>query len=228
MIARKHLVSLIVPLLSMTDLAFGSGVWGDGYTLELTAGEKVSEALDLSDNQRQANTRQLSGMFFPTVWVGTGFSGRFVEYDPRTLASGLKSESGYELLWDLKFRTPGLRFLGLNSSVFVKAGVVLASDYDAQALAESDSERYQLRTSNEEASYAIRHKLQGYRTAVGVESVWQQSLWQVKPGLVAEWARGEEKWVQRKYYYQGSRRSLAREDKPTTYDEFLIGLHFRQ
>lgn len=222
---RNIIFFAILVLASQNAFAYGSVFDQQKYSLDLLGGVKASEPVSGSEVNAEASAYQIGGYFHPYSWFATGLLGSFNTYDKSTLGDSISEASGYDVLWDLKFSTPDLDLNFVKIGAYVKLGFVLASEYTVEAKALSEEDQYALAGELEDISYNIRHKVQGYRSAVGFKTLASKEVMGMSSGLIVELASGQEKWIKRRYFYEGQKRDLNRDDKPLNYQEFLVGFH---
>lgn len=222
---RNIIFFVTVIFVSQNAFAYGSVFSQQKYSLDLLGGMKASEPLTGSEVNAEASAYQIGGYFHPYTWFASGLTGSFYTYDSSTLGTWFSEASGYDVMWDFKISTPDLDLNFVKIGAYVKLGFVLASEFTVQANALSEEDQYALSGTLEEISYNIRHKVQGYRSAIGLKTLVSKEFMGMNSGLIFELASGQEKWIKRRYFYEGQKRELNRDDQPSKYEELLVGVH---
>lgn len=224
----KILSIFIISLYAQASFAEGSIFANQVYSLDVMAGQKAMEWPENEAGDAKASTYQITAYYHPLSFLALGLSGRYHIFDQSTLTSRYEDMRGSDLSFDFVLETPEYRIDNWGASLYLKSGVVIASENVARAKTDTEDERLTLTGSNTDVTYNIRFKNRAYRNAVGMKVLLHKYLDSTVLGLILEAAQGQEAWTERRYYFEGDKYQLNRDDEPLNYGEFLLGLHVLQ
>jgi len=212
----------------MTAFSEGSIFASQRYSLELMTGQKALVWPEAGNSAAKAQTHQVTAYVHLNEFFATGLAARYSIFDPDTITDHYSDIRGSDLSVDVLLQSPSWKFSAYGAQAYIKTGLVVASEHVARTRTQNNDERFTLTGSNNDVSYNLRYKNQGYRIATGVRVLAFDWIDATTVGLVAEAAQGQEKWIQRRYYFAGEQYQLERTDDPQEYAEILFGFHTLQ